>query len=45
MNRQKVAKWCREFEAGRSDVLDEGHPLSLMKSSKKMVKTFVLTDV
>jgi hypothetical protein len=23
MNRQNVAKWCREFEAGRSDVHDE----------------------
>jgi transposase len=23
MNRQNVAKWCREFEAGRSDVDDE----------------------
>jgi hypothetical protein len=44
MNRQDMAKWCREFEAGRSDVYD-GHPLSLMKSSKKFMKTFVLTDV
>jgi hypothetical protein len=35
MNRQNVAKWCREFEAGRSDVHDEGHLMSLMKSSKK----------
>jgi hypothetical protein len=25
MNRQHVAKWCREFEAGRNDVLD-GRP-------------------
>jgi hypothetical protein len=24
-NRQKVSKWCREFEAGRSDVHD-GRP-------------------
>ena len=23
MNRQNVAKWCREFEAGRRDVHDE----------------------
>jgi predicted transcriptional regulator len=23
MNRQNVAKWCREFEAGKSDVHDE----------------------
>jgi hypothetical protein len=23
LNRQSVAKWCREFEAGRSDVHDE----------------------
>ncbi|PNF34093.1 hypothetical protein B7P43_G01145 [Cryptotermes secundus] len=23
INRQNVAKWCREFEAGRSDVHDE----------------------
>jgi hypothetical protein len=38
MNTQNVAKWCREVEGGRSDVHDEGHPLSLMK-------TFVLTDV
>jgi hypothetical protein len=45
MNRQNVAKCCREFEAGRRDVHDEGHPLSLMKSSKKLMKTFVLTDV
>jgi hypothetical protein len=40
-----MAKWCREFEAVRSDVHDEVHPLSLMKSSKKLMKTFVLTDV
>jgi hypothetical protein len=45
MNRQNVAKWCREFEAGRSVVHDEGYSLSLMKSSKKSMKTFVLTDV
>jgi hypothetical protein len=45
MNRQNVAKWCPEFEAGRSDVHDGGHPLSLMKSSKKLMKTFELTDV
>jgi hypothetical protein len=45
MNRQNMAKLCREFEAGRSDVHDEGHPLLLMKSSKKLAKTFVLTDV
>jgi hypothetical protein len=45
MNRQNVAKWCREFEAGRRDGHDGGHPLSLMKSSKKIMKTFVLTDV
>jgi hypothetical protein len=29
MNRQSMAKLCREFEAGRSD--HDGHPLSLMK--------------
>jgi hypothetical protein len=23
MNRQKVAKWCHEFNAGKTDVLDE----------------------
>jgi hypothetical protein len=45
MNRQDMAKWCREIEAGRSDVHDEGHSLSLMKSSKKMMKTFALRDV
>jgi hypothetical protein len=45
MNRQVVAKWCREFEAGRNDVHDGGHSLSLMKSSKKLIRTFVLTDV
>jgi hypothetical protein len=45
INRQNVAKWYREFEAGRSDAHDEGHPLSLTKSSKKLMKTFVLTDV
>jgi hypothetical protein len=39
-----VAKWCREFEA-RSDVHDEGHSLSLMKPTKKLMETFVLTDV
>jgi hypothetical protein len=44
MNRQNVAKWCREFEAGRSDVHDEGNSLSLMKSSEILMKTFVLTD-
>jgi hypothetical protein len=49
MNRQIVAKWCSEFEARRSDVRDDlwsgRPPLSLMKSSKKSMKTFVLTDV
>jgi hypothetical protein len=45
MNRQNVAKWCREFEAGRSDVHDEGYALSLMKSSKKLKKTVLQTDV
>jgi hypothetical protein len=49
MNRQDVAKWCRQFEGGRNDVHDEirsGMPsLSLIKSSKKLMKTFVLTDV
>jgi hypothetical protein len=44
MNRQNLAKWCREFEVGRSDA-HYGHPLSLMKSSKELMKTFVLTDV
>jgi hypothetical protein len=34
MNRQNVAKWRRELEAGRCNVHDDGHPLSLMKSSK-----------
>jgi hypothetical protein len=38
MNRQTMAKWYREFETGRNDVHDEirseGHPSSLMKSSK-----------
>jgi hypothetical protein len=34
MKRQNVTKWCHEFEAGRSDVHYEGHPLSLMKSFK-----------
>jgi hypothetical protein len=34
MKRQNMAKWWREFEAGRSGVPDDGHPLSLMKSSK-----------
>jgi hypothetical protein len=47
-HRQNVAKWC-EFEAGKSDVRDEIRsgrpPLSLMKSSEKLMKTFVLTDV
>jgi hypothetical protein len=42
MNRQNVAKWCRQFEAGRSDVHDEirsGRPLlSLMKSFKNLSK-------
>jgi hypothetical protein len=45
MNRQNEAKWCREYEAGISDGHDEGHPLSLIKSSKKSMKTFVLTDI
>jgi hypothetical protein len=45
MNRQNMAKWCREFEAGRIDIHDEGHPFSLMKLSRKMMKTLVLTDV
>jgi hypothetical protein len=44
MNRQSMAKWCCEFEAGRSDVHDEIRS-GLMKSSKKMMKTFMLTDV
>jgi hypothetical protein len=45
MNRQNAAKSCSESEAGRSDVHDEGHPLSLTKSSQKLMKTFVLTDI
>jgi hypothetical protein len=45
MTRQDVAKWCCEFEAGRSDIHDEGHTLSLMKPSQKLMKTFVLTAV
>jgi hypothetical protein len=44
MNRQNVAKCCK-FEAERSDVHDKGHPLALIKPSKKLMKTFVLTDV
>ena len=39
MNRQNIAKWCYEFQEGRCEVHDkihvEGHPLSLIKSSKK----------
>jgi hypothetical protein len=31
-----VVNWKRD---------DEGHPLSLMRSSKEMMRTFVLTDV
>jgi hypothetical protein len=26
INRQNVAKWCREFETRRSDVHDQGNP-------------------
>jgi hypothetical protein len=44
MNRQNVVKWFREFEARRS-VVHDGHPLSLMKSSKKFMKTLMLTDI
>jgi hypothetical protein len=46
MNRQNMAKWCREFEAGRSDVHDEirsGRPSVV--TDKIIQKTFKLTDV
>jgi hypothetical protein len=49
MDRQNVAKWCREFEVGRSDVHDEIRSgMSSVVTDEiiqKMVKTFVLTDV
>jgi hypothetical protein len=44
-----VAKWCREFEAGRSDVHDEkgSRRPSVVTAEviKKLKKAFVLTDV
>jgi hypothetical protein len=49
VNRQNVANWCREFEAGRSDVHDEirsGRPSVVTNEiAPKFIKTFVLTDV
>jgi hypothetical protein len=48
MNRSKVGKWCREFEAGKSDVHDEmsGRPSIVTDEIiQKMMKTFVLIDV
>jgi hypothetical protein len=45
MNRQNVAKWCREFEAGRSDVHD-GRPSVVTDGIiQKLMRTFMLTDV
>jgi hypothetical protein len=49
MNRQNVAKWCREYETGRSDIHDEirgGRPSVFTDEIiQKTMKTFVLTDV
>jgi hypothetical protein len=48
MNRQNVAKWCHEFNAGRTDVYDEhrtDRPSLLMISFRKLKKTFMLTGV
>jgi hypothetical protein len=49
MNRQKVAKWCLEFEVGRSDVHHEirSERPSVVTDEiiQKMMKTFMLTDV
>jgi hypothetical protein len=48
-NRQNVAKWCCEFNAGRTDIHDEqrtGKP-SLINTDlvQKVEETFVLTGV
>jgi hypothetical protein len=49
MNRQNVAKWWREFEAGTSNVHDEirsGRPFVVTDEIiQKLLKTFSLTDV
>jgi hypothetical protein len=49
MNRQNMAKWCREFEAGRNDIhyeIRNGRPSGVTdKIIHNLVKTFVLTDV
>jgi hypothetical protein len=49
MNRQNVAKRCREFEAGRSDIhnkIRSGRPSVVTdKIIQKCMKAFVLTDV
>jgi hypothetical protein len=48
MNRQNVAEWCHEFNAGRTDVNYEqrtDRPSLMMISFKKLRKTFVLVGV
>jgi hypothetical protein len=49
MNRQNVAKWYHESEAGRSGVRDEirsGRPSAVTDEIiEKIMTTFVLTDV
>jgi hypothetical protein len=49
MTRQNMAKWCREFEAGRSDIHDEirsGRPSVVTDEIiQKLMEIFVLTDV
>jgi hypothetical protein len=44
MNRQNVAKWCRESEAGRGDVHDGRPSIITDEIIQKLVKTFMLTD-
>jgi hypothetical protein len=49
INRQNVAKWYREFEAGRNDVHNEirsgRQSVVADEIIQKLMKTLVLTDV
>jgi F420-0:gamma-glutamyl ligase-like protein len=47
MNRQSMAKWCREFEAGRSDVHDEirsGRPFVVTDEMIQKIDENIHTD-
>jgi hypothetical protein len=48
MNRQYVVKWCREFEAGRSDVHDKirsGRPSSVTDENISTDRCFTIDEL